>query len=211
MSWPDDQRFAGVRVVGRGVVRVAPNLATFWIAAVASAPTAAQATDQASAAMRAMLAEVDAAGIDPADRQTHGVQLTSWREREGEPMRYQASQHLVLRLRDIDSSGETISRILAAGGDHARVDRSSLSLADETTYQDQARQAAMADAAWKAQHLADLAGRPLGAVVAIWESQAQPMVPQSRDLAAPVASAVPVESGEVEIEVTLTVEFAWGD
>jgi hypothetical protein len=212
MSWPPDQRFAGIRVVGHGVVRATPDLATFRIAAVASAPTATQATEQASAAMRAMLAEIDAAGIARSDRQTHGIHVTSWREYEGQPVRYQASQHLVLHVRDVPSAGETIGRVLSAGGDCARVEQSTLSLADEAAHQDQAREAAMADATRKARQLARLAGRSLGAVVAVSEAPgAVPMVAQSRDLAAPAAFTVPVESGEVEIAVTLAVEFAWGD
>lgn len=214
MSWPQDQRFAGIRVMGRGVVRTVPDLATFWIAAVASAPTATQATDQASAAMRAMLEEIDAAGVASNDRQTHGMRLSSSREYDGAPMRHHASQRLVLRLRDITTAGATIARILAAGGDHARVEHSDLSLADEAPYHDQAREAAMADAARKAQHLARLAGRPLGAVVAVQETSGgglTTMIAQSREVAAPQAFVAPIEPGEVEVEVTVMVEYAWGD
>jgi uncharacterized protein len=210
-------RFAGIAVVGRGRVKVVPDIATFGIAAAATTRSAADAMNEASAAMRAMSAAAESAGIEPADRQTSGIQLSSWRDHEGGPVRYQARVRLLLRVRDVDASGEVLQRVLSAGGNHAEVANSGFTLADEEPLADRARDAAMADAHRRAEQLARLAGRPLGPVLAVQEEEAAQGPRYSGRRALSMAASAgdemgaPVEPGQVVVEVAVIVEYAWGD
>ena len=213
-----DTRFAGIAVVGRGQVKVVPDLATFAIAATATALSAGDAMREASAAMNAMIEAASTAGVAAADRQSTGIQLSSWREREGRPTQYHANQRLRLRLRDVDGAGEVLQRVLSAGGNHAQVDDSGLTVADEEPHVDRARDEAMADARRRAEHLARLAGRPLGPVLAVHEEGAGQPSPsgfrRGYDKAMALSSAesaAPMEAGELVVEVGVLVEFAWAD
>jgi uncharacterized protein len=211
-------RFAGIGVVGRGRVKVVPDIATFGIAAAATARSAAEAMNDASSAMRAMTAAAESAGIEAADRQTSGIQLSTWRDHEGGPVRYQARLQLMLRTRDVDTAGEVLQRVLSAGGNRAEVWSSGFTIDDEEPLADQARDAAMADARRRAEQLARLAGRPLGPVLAVQEEGGgRGRSGVSGRYLAMAASAgdemggAPVEPGQVVVEVAVLVEYGWGD
>ena len=153
--------FAGIAVVGQGRVTAVPDLVLFSIGADARAGTAAEAMDEASTAMRAMVEAAEAAGIEGADRQTQGMHTSTWKGRQV-GLRYHSRQQLNLRVRDVDGAGETLRRILAAGGNAAEVHHSRFGLADREPYAEMARNAAMADARQRAEQFAREAGRPLG-------------------------------------------------
>jgi uncharacterized protein len=211
------ERFAGICVVGRGKVKVVPDVATFAIAAAALTRSAGQAMNDAGEAMRAMTRAAESAGIEAADRQTSTIQLSSWRDHQGGPVQYQARLRLRLRIRDVESAGEVLQRILSAGGDRAEVESSGFTLADEEPLVDRARELAMADARRRAAQLARLAGRPLGPVLAVHEEPAgrEPGgFRRARAVALSSASdemGAPVEPGQVEVEVGVLVDYGWGD
>ncbi|MEQ4203782.1 SIMPL domain-containing protein [Actinopolymorpha sp. B17G11] len=210
--------FTGVAVVGRGVVQAVPDIATFALAAQVTAPSAGEAMSKASASMESMVTAAAAAGVASSDRQTHGMQLSSYRRRQGAPVQHQAVQRLRVWVRDVDSAGEILERILAAGGDDAQVEGSGLTISDEQAYADRARDLAMADARHRAEQLARLADRPLGAVLAVHEESGRSSVARrsakfaAADAVALAASAsAPVEAGEIELTVLVAVEFGWAD
>jgi uncharacterized protein len=212
-------RFAGVSVAGRGVVQVVPDIATFRLAVTATADTAGDAMSQASTAMEAMVAAAASAGVAPADRQTDGMHLRPWQGRKGAPPRHRATQQLSLRVRDVGAAGEVLVQVLAAGGDRAEVESSWLGLSEEQAPTDQARDLAMADARHRAEQLGRLAGRPLGAVLAVHEDIGTTTAGPHRKggylgggtVALAASSSPPVEAGQIEVTVVLSVEFAWGD
>jgi hypothetical protein len=209
--------FTGVTVVGRGAVQAVPDVATFALAAQTTAPTAGEAMGKASASMEAMVAAATDAGVAATDRQTSGMQLSSYRQRQGAPMQHNAVQRLRLWVRDIESAGEILERILSAGGEAAQVEGSGLAISDDQPYADRARDLAMADARHRAEQLARLAGRPLGAVLAVREEPGRSSAARrsarfaASDSVELAAAAAPVEAGEVEVSVLVAVEFGWAD
>lgn len=210
------ERLTGIAVTGHGKVTAVPDLAAVRVSAAAQAGSAAEALEQVTDAMRSIVGQAAAAGVSEADRQTQGLHLQSWRERPGRPMRHQGTQQLLLRLRDIENAGDVVQRVLAAGGDHAGIDGFTLVVDDRDRHLERARELAMADAHRHAEQLARLAQRPLGPVIAIAENPGRDPIWDSSGVEAIRMSAAgpgepPVQAGELDIEVFLAVEYAWGD
>lgn len=208
----------GVAVAGTGKVSVVPDLALARFAASAEADSAAAAVERVADRMNAMVAALAEAGVAEANRQTAGIQLSSWRERPGRPLRHQAAQDLLVRLRDLAAAGEVVQRVFVAGGDNAQMHGFSLLVDDPKPHLAEAREQAMADARARAEQLATLAGRPLGAVLAIAENAGEVhhggMVADAAMMVSGMEharSAMPIEVGEFDLHVRLSVEFAWGD
>ncbi len=210
-------RLVGISVVGHGKVSAVPDLVLVYVTANSEASSAASANEQASAAMRAMLAAASSAGVADADRRTLSMNLSSWRPDVGRPMVFQANHRLLLRLRDVARSGEVVQSVLGAGGNNAGLDSFQLTVEDPAPYVDRARDLAMADARHRADELARLAGRELGFVLAIREGDGggggpQPMYRSAKfAMEAAGDASLPVEGGELDLTLDLAVEYAWSD
>jgi uncharacterized protein YggE len=201
------ERLDGLQVVGHGKVSAVPDLVYVTVASNAHAASVAEANGQATAAMRAMLQAAAEAGIGERDRQTLSVSVRSAVEELQVATGYNASQQLLLRVRDVATAGDVVQRVLEAADDSARLHGMHLSVADPGPYVDEARILAMADARHRAEELARLAGRELGQVVSVNEGGR--MVPYQREYARGVSLSMPVESGELDVILDLAVEFAW--
>ncbi|MBM7785732.1 SIMPL domain-containing protein [Tenggerimyces flavus] len=209
-------RLVGISVVGHGKVSAVPDLVLVYVTANSEASSAAAANEQASVAMRAMLAAASSAGVADADRRTLSMNLSSWRPDVGRPMVFQANQRLLLRLRDVAGSGEVVQAVLVAGGNNAGLDSFQLTVEDPAPYLDRARDLAMADARHRADELARLAGREVGYVLAVSEGVGgvggpQPMYRSAKSWVESGDASAPVEGGELEIDMSVTVEYAWAD
>lgn len=206
--------FTGVRVTGHGKVSAKPDHAVAQFSAYARATNAGDASAAATTAMRAMIDAAANLGIEEIDRQTKGMSLSSWREMEGQPLTYHASQQLQLRLRDVDSAGEFITTVLSVAGNSASLDGFHLAIEDKRDLLVAARDVAMADARQRAEQLATLSNRSLGSVVAVVESGGrapdQPMAYEKMAMAMDAAGSAPVEAGEIDVEVHVQVDYAWG-
>jgi uncharacterized protein YggE len=206
-------RLVGISVVGHGKVSAVPDLVLVHASANAEGNSAARVNEEASGAMRAMLAAASSAGVADTDRRTLSMNLSSWRPDVGRPMVFQANQRLLLRLRDVAGAGSVVQSVLAAGGDNAGMDSFQLTVEEPSPYVDRARDLAMEDARHRADELARLAGRELGYVLAITEGAGggpQPLARSARfAMEAASDASMPVEGGELDILLDLAVEYAW--
>ena len=64
-----------ITITGEGTVRVTPDMARITLGAVQEAETAAEAMDAMSEAMRGVMAQLEAAGVDPKHIQTGNLRL----------------------------------------------------------------------------------------------------------------------------------------
>jgi uncharacterized protein YggE len=196
-----------LHVTGVGSASAPPDLMRVELGAEHEAGSAQQALAEASAALSRMRAELLAAGVDPVDLASSGIDLDTRFGERGTPPGYRASLGLTLLLRDLDSAGALLGRIVAAGGDAARVRRMSLAHQDAETLLAQAREAAWRDAVAKADQYARLAGGRRGAALQVEEVQDAPTRPRF-GRAMTLLSAVPVEPGATAVEVSVTATFA---
>ncbi len=133
-------------------------------------------------------------------------------ESGGPPDFYVATNSVEVTLRDIGTVGATLAATLDAGANS--VDQIWFDIDDPIALEQQARSEAMTEARNAAEHLAQLSGVQLGAVMSVTESgQMQPMgMPMAMSmppLAAHKASLwVPVAPGELSIVQSVQVVYA---
>lgn len=201
-----------IAVNGTGKVVVAPDRATLSLGVEASGRTAAEARERAAQAMQAVLAALQAQGVARADVQTSWVGLSPTYSPEGrvQIVGYQLSNQLTVRLRELDAAGAVVDAVVAAGGDAVRLQGIGFELEAAAEAEERARASAMEDARTKAGSYARLAGLTLGAVRQVREAGAVPPLPRYGGevmLARAAAAPTPVEAGQVEVRVEVSVVF----
>ncbi len=201
-----------ITVTGEGIVDVAPDMATISLGVTTSGATAKEAMDANSAALKAVMEQLTAAGIAPRDMQTSNLSLGPDYSKYdsssgGTPGAYVANNMLNIRVRDLTKVGEILDASITDGAN--TLNGISFGLAEPRPQMDEARKAAVADARARAQLLAEASGVALGPVIAVTDGggYANP-APMFRQEAS--ADAVPVAGGELSVTANVTVTFGIG-
>jgi uncharacterized protein YggE len=204
----------GISVTGTGEVTGAPDTmsVTFTVSVLADDVTTA--VDDNARTTEQVIAAVRDAGVEQADIQTSAYNLApdfDYTDDGRRPLGYKVTNSIDVTVRDPGRGGTVIDAAVAAGGDDVEVTNVGFGLDDDAEALDQARAAAFADARTKAEQFAALADRPLGPVVSIEESASSTPVPFDRAVTAGSdVAATPVQPGEVETSVTVTVRWSLG-
>jgi hypothetical protein len=124
---------------------------------------------------------------------------------------YQVTNTVTAKVRNVAQTGSVVDAAVAAGGNASRVNNVSFTVDDPTFYYAQARVKAIADAAAKAQILAQTANVTLGKPTYLNESTSTPVIYRA-DLAtasgAVPATTTPVNPGELDITVDVQIAYA---
>ena len=215
-----------IRVVGSWVVRERPNRAWVSLGVQGAGETAADAQDKVSSAMNAVLSAVRATDADVQQIQTSSLSLSpmydSRRQREpGQPPRivgYTASNTITVRMGDVSKIGMIIDAGMKGGANSVNGVRFGLSEESQAEAQRKGLRQAVGQARGKAGVMADAMGMRLGRVVEVIEQGAEPPIPRPMMMRggaefAMAADATPVEPGEVEsrVQVTIVYELVGGD
>lgn len=201
---------AGIVVIGSGTARAAVDRAEVAVAVEVTEDNAGDAFRAASAAAEAVLAALAGRG---AEVRTVDVTLGpryDYQDGEQRLLGYQAAQRLTVGTGAVDALGDLLGA-LAAIGSSVRIDSVTLAAGNPREAGSDARTAAMIDAREKAMSLAALAGRPLGAVIAVSEQVDPP--PRQFALLAHTArdAAMPIVAGDTDVTASVRVHFAWAD
>ncbi|ARO13970.1 26 kDa periplasmic immunogenic protein [Ketogulonicigenium robustum] len=198
-------------VTGNGTVTLSPDMARVSVGVSADADTAAEAMSSMSADLAAVMAKIEAAGIEARDVQTSAINLSpryDYPEQGGPVMvGYNASSSLQLRVRALDTLGSVLDSVVADGAN--QVTGVSFDVQDSSAAVDEARRNAVADAVARATLYADAAGVTLGTLQTLNEygNTPRPMpMPEARMMAM-AADAVPVAAGELSISVSVTMVY----
>lgn len=203
-------------VSGTGYATGAPDMATLTLGVTQQEKTAGEALAAASAATSKILEALKAAGIADKDMQTSQLTLNpqwNYRNSSGQDVNeitgYVASNLLNVRIREIGEVGAVLDRVAQSGANEFR--GLSFGFAEPQGKEDEARIAAIKDARRKADLMAEAAGVTLARIVSISEAggQGRPIMMAEARMAAD--SAVPVASGEVSLQSTVTLVFELGD
>jgi len=206
----DERPRGGVTVRGTGAADAVPDVVVADLATEVRADDVAAALREATDAFAAVRAALRDAGVD--DRAVRTGATSTWTEQtgpDGQSLRVVARLGMVVTLHDVDTAGDVIGRAVAAGGSPVRLGGLRLVVSDPTAAQARAREAAWQDAAAKAAHLAQLAGRATGAVLWVHEDEPGGAAPLFARAARAEAFAVPVEPGEQTVQAAVTVRWAW--
>ena len=191
-----------------GRIASAPDMATITMGVLHEAATAAAALEATSGATRAVLDQLAQDGVAPRDMQTRDLALNPvWSNRNSSgntPPRivgFQASNTVVVRVRNLDALGGILDRVVSSGANNFQ--GLSFGLQDPGPVQDAARRNAVAEAQRKATLYADAAGLRLGAVLRLDENGGAPVTYGLSMVAEPV----PVAQGEVTTAASVTMVF----
>ena len=199
-----------ISVVGH--VAQPPDVATIGAGVVSQASTAGQAMADNARAMTATGAALRRAGVADRDLQTAAINLApQYRYVDNRPPAltgYQASNRVSVRLRDLGRAGAVFDALVAAGAN--QIDGPTFSIDHPDTALDQARTQALAAARARADLYARAAGLRVTRIVMIHEEENGPPVVRPMMAMAMKRAETPVESGEQDVSVTLSVTFELG-
>jgi uncharacterized protein YggE len=199
----------GIWVNGEGKVTAVPDVAILSLGIESQEATVEAARANAAEAMDSVTKALKDQGIQDKDIQTQYFNIqkvTRWDNDKQEQIDigYRVSNMVTAKIRNVDKAGTVIDAVVTAGGDLTRVNSIGFTIDDPKPYQEQARELAVADAAAKAEKLAENAGIKLGKATYVAEAAAAP-VP------APAPVETPVSPGEMEITTNVQIAYSIAD
>ncbi|QND13193.1 SIMPL domain-containing protein [Rhizobium leguminosarum bv. trifolii] len=207
-----------ISVTGDGESSAAPDMAIVNLAVVKQAKTAREALDENNKAMNDVLAALKSGGIAERDLQTSGFSIqpqynypqpVDGQQQQPQLIGYQTINSVTVRLRDLAKLGAVIDQSVSLGINQGGDIQFTNDKPDAAI--EEARKAAVADAVKRAKTLSEAAGVKLGRILEINENVPRAMPqPVYRATMMKEASdaAVPVQGGENNYNVSVTVTFA---
>ncbi len=209
------QQNNGIWVAGVGKVTVTPDVAIVTLGVQAQASSVSEAQQQAAKAMANVMAALKSNSVVEKDIATQYFNITpvySYAQDSGKQTLdgYSVSNTVNVKIRNVGNAGMVIDAVATAGGDYTRINSVTFTVDQPERYNDQAREAAMNDAANRAKQLAKLSGVRLGRPSYINESvnSSSPIIYYDSGAKASASFApTPISPGETE--VTLTVQIVY--
>jgi uncharacterized protein YggE len=203
----------GITVTGSGQAFGSPDVAVITLGVQAQAATVADARETAASTAQAVIDSVKKNGVADKDIQTTQFTISPQYDyrTNGSPVirGYQVTNVLMVKVRKIDTTGKVLDDATAAGGNNTIVQGVSFTMDDPSKLREAARSDALKDAKDRADQLAKEAGVSLGKPISISENVGQVPLPAAAVSAPRTAdSSTPVQTGEMQVNVTVTVVYA---
>ena len=204
-----------ISVRGNGIVSAKPDMVNLQVGVQIQNVSLDTAQAEAATKADAIVNQLKAAGIEEKDISTaqYNVEpVMNYRENQPPTVTgFRVTNIMNVKVRDITKAGKLIDDMVKSGAN--TIYGLSFSFSDPTAVMKQAREQAMNDAKAKAQELASLGGVALGAPIVIDDAGANvpPVIMEQamgRSMDSAVASAPPINPGQQEIRVDVTVIYA---
>jgi len=198
----------GIHVSGQGRVSAAPDIALVQLGVQTFAAELESALSANNRSMDAVIGALKAQGIADADIQTTNLSVNPQYDYEKETrdiVGYWVDNRVSVTFRNLPTLGSGLQAGLDAGANTVYDLRFTIDNSDALL--SEARALAVADARQRAQTLADAAGVKLGKALDIRESSSAYPVYARGAFDEAVGSAVPVESGQLDLTVYVDVLF----
>jgi uncharacterized protein YggE len=199
-------------VSGTGRVSVQPDVADLRLGVSVARPSVEAARADAGRTMDAILAAVDGAGVPRSDVRTAMLSVQpryDYRDGRAPALTgYEIANVVDVTVRDLGALGSVVDSTLGAGA--TSMDGLTFRVADPASAEREARIRAMAEARSRADVLADAASLTIEGVIDIIEgTPVRPPIPfaKAERMALAADVATPVEAGELEVAVTVTVTY----
>jgi uncharacterized protein YggE len=196
-------------IAATGASTRAPDIAMIGAGVVTQATKAGDAMAANAKAMTATIAALKRAGVADRDIQTQSINLQpQYRYGDNQPpvlTGYQANNRVSVRIRDLARAGGVIDALVSAGAN--QIDGPTLSVEHPETALDEARTKALATARARADLYAKAAGLTVKRIVRISESDGPGPIVRPMAMMARAKDSTPVEAGEQELTVNLSVVF----
>lgn len=198
-------------VNGEGKVTAVPDIASVSVGIRSQGSTVKSAQEQINSVINKVSDAVKGLGIDKKDIQTTNYSVYPDYDYSKSPQRikgYSASTSLSIKVKDMDKVNNVIDAATANGANE--VSGISFEVNDKTKAENEAREKAVADAKFKAENAAKIAGFKLGRIINYSESFGGGPIPiPFRALSQGSAEQTPtqLEPGSTEITVTVTLSY----
>lgn len=197
-----------ITVIGTGEVKVTPDTATVQIGVQTDGASSQEALEANNTRIAAVIAKLKELGIDEKDIQTSGLNIFPRYSEDGSNITgYQVSNTLSVTIRNLAQAGDLLDSVVKAGAN--QVYGISLSVADASSFEAQAREEALKAAKQKAEQLAQASGGSVGQVLVVTETIGSlPVLPvaYAADMAAGNAKLA-VQPGEQTISLQVQVTY----
>ena len=199
-------------VSGTGRVSIQPDTADLRLGVSVARPTVEAARTEAGRTMDAILAAVDTAGVPRSDVRTAMLSVQPRYDysdgRAPALTGYEIANIVEVTVRDLGALGGVVDGTLGAGV--TSLDGLTFRVADPAPAEREARVRAMAEARSRAHVLAESAGLTIEGVAEVVEgSPPRPPIPfpKAERMAMAADVSTPVQAGELEVSVTVTVTY----
>jgi uncharacterized protein YggE len=206
----------GMVVSGTGSATGVPDQLRFTVTVHHDAADVTAAMNATSADTRQVVRALSAHGVAMQDIRTAGVSVQpTYRYSGGQELisGYAATERVSVKVRDIKIAGKVISATATAAGNAVRIGGITMSVADPSTLESQARAQAIADARTKAEDFAKAVHRRLGEVEVVQESEPTQDYAYQRGtldlLKGDVAASVPINPGTQTTKVSVQVRWSF--
>ncbi len=199
-----------IEVIGNATVAVEPDIASAQVGVQTFAGDAVEAVTLNNTNTDAVLAALEALGIDGQDLQTRSFSISPQRafqeDRPDSIIGFWVSNTVDMTLRDLTQVGQMLQAAVDAGANS--IYGLQFTVADPDSVEDLARTRAVEDARRRAETLAAAAGVEVGGVVSLRESSLSVPYFFRGDAAESNASfGIPIEPGNVEVSATVEAVF----
>jgi uncharacterized protein YggE len=201
-----------ISVSGEGTVQGVPDTLIANMSVHSHQSSVQDALNEANSDMSKLKSTLIGKGVPRGDLQTTDLELNPSYDNHGNVNGYDASESLSVRIHPLNDVGTILAAAGNSAGNSVTFDGLSLDISDDSTLVNQARAKAFQQAHDAAAQDASLAGKQLGDVVSIKESQETTTTPQPfymNSLAATADKAsVPISAGKQPVSVTLNVVWS---
>ncbi len=212
----DNRPFPTLSITGTGEIAAAPDIGLIQIGVLTEADDAGSALAANTAKMSGLFAALTARNVAQRDIQTSNLSISPIFSRPDRPREqglredpriigYRVQNNVNIRVRDLDAFGAILDELVQSGANTIQNIR--FSVEDPQALLDQARAAAMKDAARKAAILADAGGFGVGPIVTVTENSGRQVQQLLNRFSGATESAVPVASGELTFTVNVSVAY----
>ncbi len=207
-----------ITVQGTGKATAPPDMATIQIGVISQAATAVAAMAANNEAVEAVISKIKDFQVASRDIQTSNFNVSPMYEqsppriqRSPRIVGYQVTNQVQVRMRNLPELGQLLDGVVTSGSN--QINGIQFGVNDTDALMDKARDDAVADARRRAGRYASAANVSVGKVMAISEQSVNvpmPVYAQSRMMMAEAAS-VPIESGEQEVQLNVTIVYGLED
>jgi len=200
---------AEITVTGSGQVEGKPDTASFGIGVDTTASSAVSALEQNNAQVTRLEQSLEQNGVLAKDIQTSSLDLSTNTNSNGTVTGFEASDQLNVTMKNLSDLGGALDAAVHATGNGVTLNGISFSISNQSALLAAARAQAMLSARTEADQLANGAGMTLGAIVKVTDQENAYQPPYFANAAAfaPSSSRVPVQTGQQQISVQVTVVY----
>ncbi|MGD1011948.1 MAG: SIMPL domain-containing protein [Acidimicrobiales bacterium] len=200
---------ATITVTGSGAVEGTPDTASFSIGVDTTESTAAAALDQNNTQVANLEQSLEQSGVPAKDIQTSELDLYANTDNSGAVTGFSADDDLNVTITGLSGLGSALDAAVHAAGNGATLGGISFSISNQSTLLATARAQAMQAARTEASQIAAGGGLVLGPIVKITDQEnvGQNILYESPEAFAASRSSVPVQAGQQQITVDVTVVY----